>query len=415
MGDKRRVAVTGLGLITPLGIGTEESWTSLKAGKSGIAKITHFDASEFACQIAGEVKGFDPADYIQAKEVKKMDRFIHFAVAASQMAMDDSGLEITASNAQRVGVIVGSGMGGLGSLEMSSANYIEKGPRRITPFFIPMVIINLASGRISIRFGAKGPNSAAVTACATGTHSIGDAFRLIQMGYADAMIAGGSEAAITPLGIGGFSSMKALSTRNDEPERASRPFDVDRDGFVMGEGAGIVVLEELEGAVKRGAKIYAEVLGYGMTADAYHITAPAPDGEGAARCMAVTLNDAGISPEETDYINAHGTSTRYGDELETTAIKTVFGQHAHKLEVSSTKSMTGHLLGAAGGVEAIATILAIYEGVAPPTINLDNPDPECDLNYVPYTSKKMDIKHAISNSFGFGGTNACILFKKFES
>lgn len=414
MSDKRRVAVTGLGLITPLGIGTEESWKNLKAGKSGIAKITHFDASEFACQIAGEVKGFDPADYIQAKEIKKMDRFIHFAVAASQMAMDDSGLEITAGNAERVGVIVGSGMGGLGSLEMSSANYLEKGPRRITPFFIPMVIINLASGQISIRFGAKGPNSAAVTACATGTHSIGDAFRLIQLGYADAMIAGGSEAAITPLGIGGFSSMKALSTRNNEPERASRPFDVDRDGFVMGEGAGIVILEELEGALKRGAKIYAEVLGYGMTADAYHITAPAPNGEGAARCMAATLKDAGVSPEETDYINAHGTSTKYGDELETAAIKTVFGQHAHKFEVSSTKSMTGHLLGAAGGVEAIATILGIYEGVAPPTINLDNPDPECDLNYVPYTSKKMDIRHAISNSFGFGGTNACVLFKKFE-
>lgn len=414
MVNKRRVAVTGLGLVSPLGIGTEESWANLKAGKSGIGKITHFDASQFACQIAAEVRGFDPADYISAKEIKKMDRFTHFAMAASQKAVEDSGLEITEANAVRTGVIVGSGMGGLGTIEKTYQIYMEKGPRRITPFFIPMSIINLASGHISMHFGAKGPNSAAVTACATGTHSIGDAFRLIQMGYADAMIAGGSEAAITPLGIGGFSSMKALSTRNDEPERASRPFDVDRDGFIMGEGSGIVVLEELESARKRGARIYAEVVGYGMTADAYHMTAPAPEGEGAARCMDVTLKDGGVAPEEVDYINAHGTSTKYGDELETAAIKTVFGEHAYKLAVSSTKSMTGHLLGAAGGVEAIATILCIYEGIVPPTVNLDNPDPECDLDYVPNKAREMHVGHAVSNSFGFGGTNACLLFKKFE-
>jgi 3-oxoacyl-[acyl-carrier-protein] synthase II len=414
MVNKRRVAVTGLGVVSPLGIGTGESWANLKAGKSGISTITHFDASQFSCQIAGEVRGFDPADYIPVKEVKKMDRFIHFAMAASQKAVEDSGLEITEANAERTGVIVGSGMGGLSTIEKTLQTYLEKGPRRITPFFIPMVIINLASGHISMHFGAKGPNSAAVTACATGTNSIGDAFRLIQMGYADAMIAGGSEAAISHLGIGGFSSMKALSTRNDEPERASRPFDADRDGFVMGEGSGIVVLEDMEGASKRGARIYAEVVGYGMTADAYHMTAPAPEGEGAARCMDVTLRDGGVAPEEVDYINAHGTSTKYGDELETAAIKTVFGEHAYKLAVSSTKSMTGHLLGAAGGVEAITAILGIYEGIAPPTINLENPDPECDLDYVANEAREMHIRHAISNSFGFGGTNACLLFKRFE-
>lgn len=414
MTQRRRVVVTGLGLISPVGMGVDESWTNLKAGKSGICAITHFDANQFATQIAGEVKGFDPADYIHAKEIKKMDRFTHLAIGASQMAVDDSGLKITENNATRVGVIAGSGMGGLSTLENTHATYVEKGPRRITPFFIPMVIINLASGHISMRFGAKGPNSAAVTACATGTNCIGDSSRLIQLGYADAMIAGGSEAAITPLGIGGFNAMRALSTRNDEPERASRPFDVERDGFVMGEGAGIVVLEELEMAKTRGAKIYAEVVGYGMTADAYHMTAPAPEGEGAARCMEATLKDAGVSPEDVDYINAHGTSTKFGDELETAAIKTVFGDHAYKLAISSTKSMTGHLLGAAGGVEAIATILSIYEGVIPPTINLDNPDPECDLDYVPNKARKMELEYAISNSFGFGGTNACLLFKKFE-
>ncbi len=414
MTQRRRVAVTGLGLITPVGIGTGESWANLKAGKSGIGEITHFDASQFATRIAGEVKGFDPANYIEAKEIKKMDRFIHFGIAAAQLAVEDSGLKITDANAGRVGVVVGSGMGGLGTIENSHTKLLERGPRRITPFFIPMVIINLASGQISMRLGAKGPNSAPVTACATGTNSIGDAFRLIQTGYADAMIAGGTEASITPLGIGGFNAMRALSTRNEEPGRASRPVDVDRDGFVMGEGAGIMVLEELESARKRGARIYAEVMGYGMTADAYHMTAPAPEGEGAARCMDATIKDAGVSPEDVGYINAHGTSTKYGDELETAAIKTVFGSHAFKLLVSSTKSMVGHLLGAAGGVEGIATVMAIYEGVIPPTVNLDNPDPECDLDYVPHKAKEAEIKYAISNSFGFGGTNACLLFKKFE-
>ncbi len=414
MTQRRRVAVTGLGLITPVGIGTGESWANLKAGKSGIGEITQFDTSQFATRIAGEVKGFDPANYIEAKEIKKMDRFIHFGIAAAHMAVEDSGLKITNANAERVGVVVGSGMGGLGTIESSHTKLLEKGPRRITPFFIPMVIINLASGQISMRLGAKGPNSAPVTACATGTNSIGDAFRLIQTGYADAMIAGGTEASITSLGIGGFNAMRALSTRNEEPERASRPFDVDRDGFVMGEGAGIMVLEELESARKRGARIYAEVMGYGMTADAYHMTTPAPEGEGAARCMAATIKDAGVSPEDVGYINAHGTSTRYGDELETAAIKTVFASHAFKLSVSSTKSMVGHLLGAAGGVEGIATVMAIYEGFIPPTINLDNPDPECDLDYVPNKAKEVEIKYAISNSFGFGGTNACLLFKKFE-
>jgi 3-oxoacyl-[acyl-carrier-protein] synthase II len=414
MTQRRRVVVTGLGLISPVGIGVDESWTNLKAGKSGIGAITHFDAAQFATQIAGEVKGFDPADYIHAKEIKKMDRFTHLAIGASQMAVDDSGLKITEKNATRVGVIAGAGMGGLDTLENIHSTYLEKGPRRITPFFIPMVIINLASGNISMRFGAKGPNSTVTTACATGTNCIGDSFRLIQLGYADAMIAGGSEAAITPLGVGGFNAMRALSTRNDEPERASRPFDMERDGFVMGEGAGIVVLEEFEMAKTRGAKIYAEVVGYGMTADAYHMTAPAPEGEGAARCMAATLKDAGVSPEDVDYINAHGTSTKFGDELETAAIKTVFGDHAYKLAISSTKSMTGHLLGASGGVEAITTILGIYEGVIPPTINLDNPDPECDLDYVPHKAKEIELNYAISNSFGFGGTNACLLFKKFE-
>jgi 3-oxoacyl-[acyl-carrier-protein] synthase II len=413
--DKRRVVVTGLGLITPLGIGTDKSWNALIEGKSGIGKITQFDASAFPTQIAGEVDGFNPEDFIEPKEIKKMDRFIQFAIAAAQMAVDDSGIKITEANADRVGVIVGAGMGGLRSIEQYHKVLLERGPRRITPFFIPMLIINLASGHISIKFGAKGPNSAAVTACATGTHSIGDAFRLIQRGYADVMIAGGTEAVITPLGIGGFNAMKALSTRNDEPEKASRPFDRDRDGFVMGEGAGVIILESLDSALQRGARIYAEIIGYGMTADAYHITSPSPDGEGAAKCMAATLKDAGVSPEVVDYINAHGTSTKQGDELETAAIKAVFGEHAYKLCVSSTKSMTGHLLGAAGGVEAIVSILSIYKGVVPPTINLDNPDPECDLDYVPHKSRQMTVNYAISNSFGFGGTNACLLFKRFEN
>ncbi len=412
--EKRRVVITGLGLITPLGIGVESSWKAFIEGRSGIGRITCFDASDLPVQIAGEVKDFDPSLYMEQKEIKKMDRFIHFALAASTMAIEDSGLKITDENAERVGVIIGSGIGGLPAIEHYHRVYLEKGYRRITPFFIPMLIINLASGQVSIRFGAKGPNSAVATACATGSHAIGDAFRIIQRGDADVMIAGGTESVITPLAIGGFAVMKALSTRNNEPERASRPFDIDRDGFVMGEGAGIVVLESLDSAKARGARIYAEIIGYGMTSDAYHITAPAPGGEGAATCMSLALKDAGVLPDVVDYINAHGTSTKYGDEIETAAIKKVFGDHAYRLAVSSTKSMTGHLLGAAGGVEAVVTILSIYYDLIPPTINLDNPDPECDLDYVPHKARHRNIDFALSNSFGFGGTNACLLFRKYR-
>jgi 3-oxoacyl-[acyl-carrier-protein] synthase II len=412
--NKRRVVVTGVGIITPLGIGVEKSWEGLLAGKSGIRRITQFDSSQFPTKIAGEVEGFNPEDYIEIKEIKKMDRFIQFAIAAAHIALEDSGLKIADDNAERVGVIVGSGIGGLSSLERYHTVLMEKGPRKITPFFIPMLIINLASGQISIIFGAKGPNSAVATACATGSHAIGDAFKIIQRGDADVMIAGGTESVITPLGIGGFNAMRALSTRNDEPEKASRPFDIDRDGFIMGEGAGIVILEGLENAMTRGAKIYAEIVGYGMTADAYHITAPSPGGEGAVRCMKMTLQDAGVNPSDINYINAHGTSTKYGDELETIGIKTVFGEHAYKIPVSSTKSMTGHLLGAAGGVEAVISVLCICNDIVPPTINLDNPDPECDLDYVPHKSRKMGVHYALTNSFGFGGTNACLLFKKFK-
>lgn len=412
--DRRRVVVTGLGLITPLALGVETTWENLINGKSGIGKITCFDTSAFPTQIAGEVKNFNPEDFIELKDIKKMDRFIHFAVAAATMALEDSGLKITDGNAERIGVIVGSGIGGLGTIEHYHSVLLERGPRRITPFFIPMLVINLASGQISIRFGAKGPNSAVSTACATGNHSIGDAFKIIQRGDADAMIAGGAESVITPLGIGGFNAMKALSTRNDEPEKASRPFDIDRDGFVMGEGAGIMILENLQNALERGAKIYAEVVGYGMTADAYHITSPSPGGEGAARCMTIALRDGGVEPSEIDYINAHGTSTKAGDEIESNAIKTVFGEHAYKVAISSTKSMTGHLLGAAGGVEAVFSVLSIVNDIVTPTINLDNVDPECgDLDYVPHTARKMPVNYALSNSFGFGGTNACLLLKKF--
>ncbi len=412
--NKRRVVITGLGLVTPLGIGVQETWNALIEGRSGVGKITHFDASTYPVQIAAEVKNFDPSQYIEQKEIKKMDRFIHFAIAAAEMAMKDSGLKITEENAERVGVIIGSGMGGLPMIEHYHRTLLEKGHRRISPFFIPMIIINLAAGQVSIRYGAKGPNSSPCTACATGSHSIGDAFKIIQCGDADAMIAGGTEAVITPMGIAGFTAMKALSTRNDDPERASRPFDIDRDGFVMGEGAGIVILEELNHALKRGAKIYAEVIGYGMSGDAYHITSPAPQGEGAARCMEAALKNAGIRPEDIQYINAHGTSTKYGDELETMAIKKVFGEHAYKLAVSSTKSMTGHLLGAAGGVEAVITVLTIKNNIIPPTINLEKPDPACDLDYVPNKARKAEVNCAISNSFGFGGTNACLIFKRFE-
>ncbi len=406
--------VTGVGMITPVGLDTEKSWEGLVSGRSGIGPITQFEDKDVPTQIAGEVKNFDPARYIEAKEIKKMDRFIHLGIAASQMAMDDSRLIVSPENAERVGVMVSAGMGGLPALEKYHKVYMERGSRKITPFFIPMLIINEAAGHISIRYGAKGPNICVVTACATGTHSIGEAFKWIQRGDADAIIAGGTESCICPLGVGGFNAMKALSTRNSEPERASRPFDSERDGFVMGEGAGVVILEDLEFAKKRGARIYAEVIGYGATSDAYHITAPAPNGEGAARCMAMALRDAGIAPTEMGYINAHGTSTKFGDELETIAIKTVFGDHAYKIPVSSTKSMTGHLLGAAGGVEAVISILAMDRGVLPPTINLENPDPECDLDYIPNTARKAQVEVTMSNSFGFGGTNACLIFRKYR-
>ncbi|MHB8880171.1 MAG: beta-ketoacyl-ACP synthase II [Thermodesulfovibrionales bacterium] len=412
--NRRRVVVTGLGLVTPLGVGVEKSWEGLVQGRSGIRRITYFDASSFPTQIAGEVHDFKAEDYIEPKEIKKMDRFIHLGLAASIMAMKDSGLTINEENADRIGVCVGAGMGGLSTIEHYHKVYLEKGPRRITPFFIPTLIINMAAGQISIRHGAKGPNQAPATACATGTHAIGDAFKIIQRGDADAMIAGGTESVITTMGIGGFNAMKALSTRNDAPEKASRPFDRDRDGFVMGEGSGVVILESLDHAVARGARIYAEVVGYGLTGDAYHMTAPAPGGEGAARCMAMSIHDAGISPSDINYINAHGTSTKYGDELETTAIKTIFKEHAYKLLVSSTKSMTGHLLGAAGGVEGVISVLSIVHKTVPPTINLDSPDEGCDLDYVPHKARQADINYAISNSFGFGGTNACLIFKKYE-
>ncbi|MGO9612666.1 MAG: beta-ketoacyl-ACP synthase II [Dissulfurispiraceae bacterium] len=414
MTEKRRVVVTGLGIISPLGIGLDASWTAAINGISGIGAITQFDASTFPVRIAAEVKGFDPALYIEAKEIKKMDRFIHFAMGASTMAMEDSKFQIHDGNADRVGVIIGSGMGGLHAIEHYHKALLGKGYKRVSPFFIPMLIINLASGNVSIKFGAKGPNSAVATACATGSHAIGDAFRIIQRGDADAMIAGGTEACITPLGVAGFAVMKALSTRNEEPARASRPFDAARDGFVVGEGAGIVFLETLESAISRNAKIYAEIIGYGMSSDAYHITAPAPQGEGAARCIKAALKDTGIAPEQVDYINAHGTSTKYGDELETAAIKKIFGEHAYKLCVSSTKSMTGHLLGAAGGVEAVFSIMSIHVAVIPPTINLEDPDPECDLDYVSNRSRQMSVEVAMSNSFGFGGTNACLIFRKFR-
>ena len=408
---KRRVAVTGFGMITPVGLDTESSWEGLINGRSGIKPITYFDDKNIPTQIAGEIHGFEPEKYIELKEIKKMDRFIHLAIAASQMAVDMSGLKITAENAERIGVMVSAGMGGLPAIEKYHKLYLERGFRKITPFFIPMLIINEAAGILSMRYGAKGPNICVVTACATGTHSIGEAARTIERGDADAMIAGGTESCICPLGVGGFNAMKALSTRNDEPER---PFDVDRDGFIMGEGSGVLVLEELESALKRGARIYGEVIGYGASGDAYHITSPAPNGEGAARCMKMAISDAGIAVDEMGYINAHGTSTKYGDELESIAIKTVFGDQAYKIPVSSTKSMTGHLLGAAGGVEAVVSILALDRGVLPPTINLEKPDPECDLDYIPNTARKVQVDVAMSNSFGFGGTNACLVFRRFR-
>ena len=408
---KRRVVVTGLGLITPLGTGVEKTWNALCAGKSGIRRITKFDPSGHACQIAGEVTDFDPADYIEKKEIKKMDTFIHYAVAASQMAVDDAGFKVTPENADRVGVYIGSGIGGLPAIEAFHKVLLEKGPDRVSPFFIPMVIINLASGQVSMRLGARGPNSCAVTACATGNHCIGDAFRLIERGDADVMVAGGAEAAITPLCVAGFASARALSTRNDEPERASRPFDKERDGFVLGEGAGVLVLEELELARCRGGRMYAEIVGYGMTADAYHITAPPEDGHGAVRCMRRALEDAALSPDAIGYVNAHATSTM-ADRIETSAVKQVFGGHVRRLAVSSTKSMTGHLLGAAGGVEAVFSVLAIHRGILPPTINQEVPDPECDLDYVPNVARRAEVHTVLSNSFGFGGVNACLIFSR---
>ena len=407
-----RVVVTGLGLVTPLGIGVEDTWSGLCAGRSGIGPITRFDTTGFPVTIAGEVKGFDPARYVDKKDVKKMDTFIHYACAAGQMALADAGLRVEPANAERIGVYIGSGIGGLRAIEEWHDVLKEKGPTRITPFFIPMTIINMASGQLAIQIGAKGPNSAAVTACATGNHCIGDAFRIIQRGDADAMIAGGTEAAITPLGVAGFAASRALSTRNDTPERASRPFDRDRDGFVIGEGAGVVVLEALDSARRRDAKIYAEIVGYGASADAYHITAPPEDGEGAVRCMRAALTDGSAKPDDVGYINAHATSTM-ADAIETRAIKTVFGP-SPKTAVSSTKSMTGHLLGAAGGIEAVFAVLAIHREILPPTINLDHPDPACDLDYIPNTARRARVDLALSNSFGFGGVNACLLFRRYN-
>jgi 3-oxoacyl-[acyl-carrier-protein] synthase II len=411
----RRVVVTGLGMLSPLGIGVKANWDGVCEGKSGIRPITRFDVpDDFPVKIAGEVPGFKPEDYLDHKEIKKMDTFIHYSVACSQMAMEDSGFKITDENAERVGVLVGVGLGGLPAIEKYHQIYLDKGVKKITPFFIPMLIPNLASGQVSIDLGAKGPNTCVVTACATGTHAIGDAYQMVRDGVADTMIAGGTESVITPLAIGGFAAAKALSTRNDDPEGASRPFDKDRDGFVMGEGCGVVILEELESAKKRGAKIYAEVAGYALNGDAYHITAPAPEGQGAAKCMELALKNSKLNKEDIDYVNAHGTSTG-ADATETAAIKNVFGDHAYKMIVSSTKSMTGHLLGAAGGVEAIYSVLAIHHGIIPPTINYTTPDPACDLDYVPNEARKKKITTALSNSFGFGGTNGVIIFKEMVS
>jgi 3-oxoacyl-[acyl-carrier-protein] synthase II len=410
----RRVVVTGVGLVSPVAVGTRANWDALCAGQSGIGPITRFDPTGFACRIAGEVQGFDPLQFLERKDVKKMDVFIQFAIAASQFAMDDARLSVTEDIAPRVGVFIASGIGGFTTIEREHKALLAGGPRKISPFFIPAAIINLAAGQVSIRFGAKGPNSATCTACSASAHAIGDAFEIIRRNDADVMIAGGSEAAITPMGVGGFAAMRALSTRNDEPQRASRPFDAERDGFIMGEGSGVVVLEELEFARRRGAEIYAELVGYGMSADAFHITAPSEDGDGGVRVMQAALREAQVGSDVVDYINAHGTSTPYNDKLETLAIKKCFGDRARKLAISSTKSMTGHLLGAAGGLEAGITVLVVRHQMLPPTINLDHPDPECDLDYVPHTARPATVRYALSNSFGFGGTNAALLFKKYE-
>jgi 3-oxoacyl-[acyl-carrier-protein] synthase II len=411
---ERRVVVTGVGLVTALGIGTDATWDGLRAGRSGVSQITRFDTTLFSTKIAAELTDFDPLNWIEKKEVKKMDRFIHCAIAASAFAVEQSGLEITPELSERTGVFIGSGIGGFNIIEREHYNFIRGGPRKISPFFIPSSIINLAAGQVSIRFGARGPNSAPCTACSSGAHAVGDAYELILRGGADIMIAGGSEAAITPMGVGGFAAMRALSTRNDDPERASRPFDLERDGFVMGEGSGILILEELEMAKKRGATILAELVGYGMSGDAFHITLPSEDGNGGYRVMQNALKSAGVSPDKVSYINAHGTSTPPNDRLETMAIKRLFGDSARGIPVSSTKSMLGHLLGAAGAVEAGISVLALQDQVIPPTINYENPDPDCDLDYVPNESRDASLEYVLSNSFGFGGTNAALLFKRFS-
>jgi 3-oxoacyl-[acyl-carrier-protein] synthase II len=410
--DLRRVVVTGLGALTPVGNTAEEFWSSLVRGRSGIGPITRFDTTGFPTRIAGEIRNFDPLDFVDKKEARRLDPYLQYAIAAASLAVQDASLDTGKVDGNRFGVLIGSGIGGITTLLENHKTLLDRGPDRVSPFFIPMLIINMASGLVSMRFGAKGPNSSVATACATGNHAIGDAFKLIQRGDADVMIAGGAEAIIMPLTIAGFCAVKAMSTRNDEPERASRPFDAERDGFVCSEGAGIVVLESREHALRRDARIYAEVRGYGMSGDAHHMTAPDPEGDGAARSMAAALRDAGAAPEDVGYVNAHGTSTPYNDKFETMAIKRVFGEHARRLAVSSTKSMTGHLLGAAGGIEAIATSLALHHGVLPPTINYEHPDPECDLDYVPNQARKQDVEVAASNAFGFGGTNATLIFAK---
>lgn len=412
--SRRRVVVTGVGLVSALGNTAQETWAGLIEGRSGVGPITHFDATEFPVRFAAEVKDFEPEKFIIKKDVKKMDTFIHFAIAAAQDAMDNAGLQVTPEIATRVGTYIGSGIGGFSIIEREHTKLLQGGPGKISPFFIPATIINLASGNVSIRFGAKGPNSATATACSSGAHAIGDSFKIIERGDADAMICGGAEAAITPMSVGGFASMRALSTRNDSPQTASRPFDKERDGFVIGEGAGILVLEEYEFALRRGAKILAEIVGYGMTSDAFHITQPCEDADGAVRVMQNAIRDAGISPDSVDYVNAHGTSTPFNDRIETMAMKKVFGEHASRLAVSSTKSMTGHLLGAAGGLEAGITVLSLLNQTIPPTINYENPDPDCDLDYVPNKARKSDITYALSNSFGFGGTNAALIFKRYK-